>query len=368
MLEKALCRTPLYDRHVALGARMTGFAGWELPVFYSSILKEHQAVREAAGIFDVSHMGQLRVQGPEATQALQFLTCNDVAALYDGKCLYNALTNDQGGVVDDLIIYRERQDSYLLCVNASNTARDLAWILSRNKFDATVTDQSESYGLLAVQGPRARQIVAQVLGRNVLDIKPFHFVSVVFSGHSILVARTGYTGEDGFELFCPSAQTGPVWDSLLGAGADSGLVPIGLGARDSLRLEACLPLHGHELAEDISAVESGLGWIVKPEKGDFIGRQTLQSHKQQGAPRSLVGFVVDDPGIARNTDRVFLATHPEESIGYVTSGTKSPTLNQALGLALVASSCAALGTPLLMQVRERKIAGHVVRRPFYKHA
>lgn len=365
MTSEQLKRTPLYEAHKRLGGKLVGFVGWELPVQFSGIIAEHNAVRGEAGLFDVSHMGEIFVTGPEAEAALNYLTCNDVKSLYDGRAQYSAITNEKGGVVDDIIVYRFSKNKYLLCVNASNIARDFDWLKTKNKFDAKFENQSEAFGQIAIQGPKAAGILAKLLGRpEVLDVKYYHFMESEYSGIPLILARTGYTGEDGFEIFSPAPHTEKIWNGLLEVGEADGLKPCGLGARDSLRLEAAFPLHGHELSEDVSAIESGLGWIVKLDKGDFIGRDALLAHRDQGSPRSLAGFVVLDPGIAREREKVFAADGRE--IGVTTSGTKTPTVNKALGLALVASAEAKIGAKVSIEVRGRKLSCEIVKRPFYK--
>lgn len=365
MTSEQLKRTPLYEAHKRLGGKLVGFAGWELPVQFSGIIAEHNAVRQAAGIFDVSHMGEIFVTGPEAEAALNFLTCNDVRALYDGRAQYSAITNEKGGVVDDIIVYRFSREKYLLCVNASNISRDFDWLVKHNRFNAKFENKSQEYGQIAVQGPKAAGIVAKLLGRpEILDVKYYHFAESEFAGVPLILARTGYTGEDGFEIFCPAAETEKIWSGLIEVGEPEGLKPCGLGARDSLRLEAAFPLHGHELSEDVSAIESGLGWVVKTDKGDFIGREALIAQRENGSPRSLIGFFVTDPGIVREKEKVFSADGRE--IGITTSGTKTPTINRALGLALVASNEAKVGANICVEVRGRKLNCEIVKRPFYK--
>ncbi|MBN8550982.1 MAG: glycine cleavage system aminomethyltransferase GcvT [Deltaproteobacteria bacterium] len=365
MQTENLKRTPLYNRHVELGGKIVPFAGWELPVQYSGVIPEHQAVRERAGLFDVSHMGEVFVTGPEAEKAIDFLTCNDVKTLTDGKAQYSAIINEKGGVVDDIIVYRYSARKYLICVNASNSDKDFQWFLDHNRFDADFTNKSARYGQIALQGPRAVKILSSLPGLgDIGNLQYFHFQNRDVVGSEVIVARTGYTGEDGYELFIPWDDTVKIWDAVLEAGMPEGLVPAGLGARDSLRLEACLPLHGHELGDDISAYESGLGWIVKLNKGDFFGKEALAQQRTAGAPRGLVGFYVEDAGIVRHGDKLF--SEAGEEIGLTTSGTKTPTVNRALGLGIVKSAFVKEGTPLFAEVRGRKLRCQVVKKPFYK--
>lgn len=361
----SLKRTPLYDAHLALGGKMVPFAGWELPVQYRGVVAEHQAVRERAGLFDVSHMGEILVTGPEAEKALQYLTCNDLRKLTDGKGQYNAITNPAGGVVDDIIIYRFSPERFFICVNGATTEKDFAWFTGHNPFRARFENLSLNYGQIALQGPRAAGILSRFPGAaSASSLAYFGFAEMSVCGAPVIVARTGYTGEDGFEIFIPWSQTEMIWNELLRSGQPEGLVPAGLGARDSLRLEACFPLYGHELGDDITAIESGLGWIVKPEKGEFLGCSILAQQKSAGAPRSLIGFFINDAGIARQGDKVFDEAGAE--IGWVTSGTKTPTVNRALGMALVKSSGASPGRKIFVEVRGRRLAAQVQPRPFYK--
>ncbi len=360
-------RTPLYEEHLKLGGRMVEFAGWEMPVQYSGVVAEHVAVRQEVGIFDVSHMGEIWVTGPDARSALEYLTCNKISSLYDGKAQYSALLNEKGGVVDDIIVYRFSAERFLLCVNASNADADFAWLLKHNKTSAVITNVSAEFGQIAIQGPKAAKLLELFVDPSeVAKLKYFHFHEAEILGAHVIVARTGYTGEDGFELFLPTAKTAEMWRAILDKGASLGVKPCGLGARDSLRLEAAYPLHGHELGEEISALESGLGWIVKLDRGEFLGQEALAKQKEAGAPRALVGFVLDEAGIARQGDLVAEAGKPETVIGAVTSGTKTPTVNVSLGMALVDSKYSAVDKPVSLVVRGRAISGHIVKLPFYR--
>ena len=362
---QSLKRTPLYEAHKKLGGKIVPFAGWELPVQYSGLINEHQAVRSKAGLFDVSHMGEIFVTGPEAEKALDWMTCNDVKKLVDGKAHYSAIINERGGIVDDIIIYRYSQTRYLVCVNASNSDKDFAWFTKHNKFNAKFENKSADFGQIAIQGPKAIEIAEKLCpGQGLSAVKYFHFKEVQALGTTLIAAHTGYTGEDGFEFFIPKDKTTDVWQALLELGAPYGLIPCGLGARDTLRLEARYPLHGHELGDEISAIESGLGWVTKLAKGDFIGREVLKKHVEQGAPRTLVGFYVSDAGIVRENEKIFSADGKE--IGRSTSGTKTPTVNRALGLALIDSKFASEGTQIFAEVRGRKLACVVTQKPFYQ--
>ncbi len=357
-----LKRTPLRDFHAAHGGRLVDFAGWEMPVQYKSILEEHKAVRRAAGLFDVSHMGEVDVRGPEAGKFLNHLVTNDVAKLHPGRVLYSPMCYPEGGVVDDLLVYMRTPEDYFLCINAGNIAKDLAWINEQAKgFAVTITDRSDDYALLAIQGPNAAAIVQSLTGAKLGAIKYYHFGEGTVAGIQCLISRTGYTGEDGFELYHAASEAPALADAMLAAGAAHGLELAGLGARDSLRLEAGYPLYGHEITADISPLTAGLGWTVKLEKGaDFIGREALLAEKQQGAPRKVVFFRTGDRRIVRAETPVLGADGA--AVGRVLSGTLSPILNEAIGSALVASGAAA--DPLVVDIRGTKLPLQLVKPPF----
>lgn len=356
-----LKRTPLFDEHCRLGAKMVPFAGYEMPLQYSGIIAEHLAVRQAAGVFDVSHMGELLVTGPEAEQLLEGLLCNDVTRLSDSKAQYSAITTESGGVVDDVLVYRFGPQRFLVCVNASNQERDYQWFVAHNRWNASVEDVGESFGQIAVQGPLALEKLSRISGLAKLDaIPPFRFEERDVLGVAAIVARTGYTGEDGVELFVPAPKAREIWQAIVSI---EGIVPCGLGARDSLRLEAAYPLHGHELGEDVSALESGLGWIVKLSGRSFLGSRAFSEEQGRGVARTLVGFRILQAGIARQGDRVYAESG--EEIGVVTSGTKTPLFDYAIGLARVTAPFGAVGTPITLTVRGRKLPAEVVKTPFY---
>ena len=361
----SLKRTPLYDWHVQAGAKCAAFAGFEMPIRYGSIVEEHLNVRNACGAFDVSHMGEIFVEGERAEEFLDYITPNAVKKLVDGKAQYTALTMESGGVVDDVIIYRFSPSKFLICVNASNIEKDFKWISGQNNFDCDVRNESENYGQIAFQGPKAVALVSELCGVDLNTQVPFFcFTEMELFGAQTIVARTGYTGEDGFELFIPKEKTLDVWQAAFELAEKFTLKPVGLGARDTLRLEACFPLYGHELREDVSAVESGIGWVVKHEKGDFLGCEILAKHKTEGAPRKLVGLEIIEPGIAREESKIFLADDTE--VGVVTSGTMSPSFEKAIALALVKTDQVSLDDELFVQVRSRKLKAKVVKKPFYK--
>jgi aminomethyltransferase len=366
----SLKKTALYERHVALGARLVPFAGWTMPVQYEGILAEHKTVRTQAGLFDLGHMGQVDVTGPDALEFLQFTTTNDVGALDPGEAKYGLLPNDNGGVVDDIIVYRypEGQDGYMVCVNAANTGKDVAWWQElrnrRQDLDVNVRDVSPELSMIAIQGPKAVEIVRNLTIDPVDKIDYFSWRDGTVAGVHARIARTGYTGEDGFEFYTSNDDIGTLWDALLKAGAEEGIKPIGLGARDTLRLEARMPLYGQELGDDISPYEAGLGWAVSLSKGDFIGRDDMEKVKANGPRRRTVGFTTVARSGAPRTHCPVLVNGREA--GFVTSGTFSPTLEQNIGLALVDREVAGVGKPLQIIVRDKPVEAVQVKTPFYK--
>lgn len=364
-------RTPLYDQHVAARARMVEFAGWAMPVQYASILDEHQAVRRAAGLFDVSHMGEVEIVGPGAESLCARLFTNDARVLVPGRAQYSMIPNEHGGVVDDIIVYRLAAERFLVCVNASNATKDLAWIHARTRPDdgAAVIDRSDETALIAVQGPAAVGIV-EALSPGVRSLARFGCEERRVAGIDVVAARTGYTGEDGVELFCPASSAVKLWKALLDAGKSAGLTPCGLGARDTLRIEAALPLYGHELGEEISPYEANLGWAVKLNRDEMVGREAL-ARVAASPPRRLIGLLVDG-GIAREGAPVF-AHGSQEPIGAVTSGTHSPTLGRAVAMALVSRISApplpagvqtAASADFEVEIRGKRRAASVTRLPF----
>ena len=348
-----LKRTPLYDRHVAAGARLVPFAGWEMPVQYTGIREEHTAVREAAGVFDVSHMGQIETAGPAAEALLQRLLTNDVARLGEGGAQYAVLCREDGGVLDDLFSYRPAPDRYLTVTNAANHVRDLAWFEQHAAgHDVTVRDRIADFAMLAVQGPRARGLVAGLTDGE-LPAR-FHTAARTVAGApGVLVCGTGYTGEDGVELLVPSEHAVAVWDAVCAAGAR----PVGLGARDTLRLEACYHLYGNDLSEDRDPISAGLGWCCKEDTG-FIGSEAVRRIRAAGPTEKLVPFAITGPGIARQGN-------PVVGGGVVTSGTLSPSLGYGIGMAYVPAERAVPGTPLEIDVRGRPRMAEVRTRPLY---
>ena len=367
--ETALRETPLRGRHEDLGARLIPFAGWLMPVQYTGIVDEHRTVRSAAGLFDLGHMGQVRVTGTDALPYLQMVSTNDVSVLAPGDAQYSLLSNERGGVIDDIIIYRlPDEPGYLVVVNAANHGKDVAWLQqqqsARPEIEVDVDDVSDSLGMIAIQGPNAAEIVAELSETDLSGLGSFQILRTTVAGLPLLVARTGYTGEDGFEFYVPQERTVALWDSLLAAGASRGLKPIGLGARDTLRLEARMPLYGNELADDVSPLEAGLGWAVKLGKGPFIGREAIAAVKESGPPRRTVGFrLLERAGSARHG---YPVTLEGRDVGVVTSGAHSPTLGSEIGLALVEADVAGVGRPLEIVIRGRPVKAEQIKLPFYR--
>ena len=361
---KAPKKTPLYDAHVEAGAKMVEFGGWLMPVRYGSDIEEHKAVRNAAGLFDVSHMGEIRVRGEGALAFLQRVTPNDVSKLEVGRCHYSGLLTPQATYVDDLLIYHLGPDDYLVVVNASNIEKDFAWFDDQPHPGCEIEDQSERFALLALQGPKAKEILARHTAADLDAIRYYGFVQdQEVAGAPCLISRTGYTGEDGFELYLPPEDAPRVWRALLAGGADLGLKPAGLGARDTLRLEAGMALYGHEIDAGTTPYEANLGWVVKLAKGDFLGREVLLAQKEKGPSRKLVGFEMVGKGIGRQGYKVFWQG---AEAGEVRSGSFAPTLEKAIGTAYVPAAAAVPGTPLEIEIRQKKVEAVVVPMPFYK--
>jgi aminomethyltransferase len=360
-----LRRTPLFEAHRRAGAKMVGFGGWEMPVEYSGLIAEHMAVRTAAGLFDVSHMGQFEVEGPGALAFLQRVTSNNVAKLVDGRAQYSALPMPNGCPVDDIVVFRRAADRYLVIVNAANIAKDLAWLRQQGPQGCTLVDRSDDLALVALQGPRAEAILAPLTKLDLGKIGYYHFAEGAVDGRAASVSRTGYTGEDGFEVLVAAGDAEGLWERLLAAGKDAGLVPAGLGARDTLRLEARMCLYGNDMDEKTTLVEAGLGWIVSldPAKGDFLGRDVLAAQKASGPSRKLVGFEMVGRGIARHGYPVWL---DGAVVGAVTSGTHAPFLKKAIGLTYLPTQRAEVGTEIEIEIRGQRVSARVVATPFYK--
>jgi aminomethyltransferase len=360
----ALQRTPLFETHQRLGARMVPFGGWEMPVQYSSIIEEHRTVRSAVGLFDVSHMGEFEVAGPEALAVLQWLTTNDVAALEVGQVQYTLLCDASGGIVDDATLYRLAPDRFMLTVNAGCTPKDWAWVTGQTSGRRGVawTDVSRETGLIAVQGPRAEALVGALADRDAAGIGYYRFAAASVAGVPATVSRTGYTGEDGFELYVPAGGAARLWDALLEAGRPLGVAPIGLGARDTLRLEMRYALYGNDIDETTNPLEAGLGWVVKPAKGDFIGREAIEKVRATGPRRRLVGLEMLDRSIARHG---YPVVADGRQVGVVTSGSYGPSVDRAIALAYVAAERAAVGTALGVEIRGQVREARVVKTPFW---
>ena len=360
-----LRRTPLYECHREAGAKIVSFAGWEMPVQYAGVIEEHRAVRQAAGLFDVSHMGEIAVRGPGAERYLDWLTPNQVEKLVPGRAHYSGLLTEQGTYVDDLLVYRLEENEFLLVVNASNQDKDLSWVQRHAPSGVEVEDVSDRYALLALQGPQASAILAPLTDVDLGALRYYAFAPGTVDGHRALVSRTGYTGEDGFELYVDPEAAAPLWRRLLAAGASHGVAPAGLGARDTLRLEAGMALYGHELDAATTPLEAGLSWVVKLDKGEFLGREALARQQEEGVPRRLMGFEVAGRGIARDGHPVL---HAGSRVGQVTSGTWSPTFERALGMAFLPAALAEAGTEVEIDVRGRIVPARLAALPFYRRS
>ena len=355
-----LKRTPLYDAHVKAGARMVPFGGWEMPVQYAGIIEEHRAVRASVGCFDVSHMGEFEVEGPRALAALQRLTTNDVAALEIGQVQYSLLCYPDGGIVDDLTLYRLAADRFMLTVNASNIDKDWRWV-TEHADGPRWRNVSEATALLAVQGPKAEALVGRLADTDVARIPYYHFAEGRVGGARTLISRTGYTGEDGFELYVAAADAPRLWSALLETGRGDGAVPVGLGARDTLRLEMRYALYGNDIDATTNPLEAGLGWIVKPAKGDFIGRDAIEKVRAAGPARKLIGLEMADRSVARHGYRVM---KDDRETGIVTSGSFGPSVERSIALAYVKTAHAALGTDIAVEIRGQAKPARVVKTPF----
>ncbi len=353
-------KTPLYGRHVSLDARIIDFGGWLMPVQYSGVVEEHNAVRGAAGIFDVSHMGEFEVTGPKSEEFINRLVTNDVGRMSDGQCQYTPMCYENGTIVDDLIVYRHGRKEYTLVVNAGNIGKDWAWANSHLIDGAELRNESDGTGEVAVQGPRAEEILQRVTDAPLKDVRKFRFVRARVAGCDAVVSRTGYTGEDGFEVYVDAPGTTLVWDALMRVG-EGILKPAGLGARDTLRLEAAMMLYGNDIDDTTTPLEAGIGWTVKLEKRDFIGRAALAKQAEAGLKRKLVGFKMTEPGIARHGYDVAV---DGLTCGKVTSGTYSPTLKEAIGLAYVPLEHSAPGTGIDILIRGRPAKALVAETPF----
>jgi len=363
-VSEALRETSLTDEHRALGARLVPFAGWRMPVQYEGIKKEHEAVRTRAGLFDVSHMGELLVEGPQAVAAVDRLVTNDVSKLEVGRALYTVCCNEAGHILDDLIVYRLEDEKVLVVCNASNRGKIVAHFAKNISLGTPWNDVSDAWALLALQGPNAVAVMRNLgAPQNVLELPYFHVTHASLAGVGLWTARTGYTGEDGFEIFCASEDAVSLWRALLEAGEPQGLQAVGLGARDTLRLEARLMLYGNDITEETHPFEAGLGWVVKLDAGDFVGRKALQAIKAAGLQRKLVGFEMTGRGIARHGYPILADGKP---VGEVTSGSPGPTVGRNIGLGYVPRALGKAGTSLGIEIRGEAVDAVVVRTPFYK--
>ena len=358
-------KTPLYETHLKYGGRIVEFGGWSLPVQYSGIKDEHQAVRTKAGLFDVSHMGEVLVEGSDALAFVQRLITNDASKLAINQILYSPMCYNDGGTVDDLLVYKQAEDRYLLVINAANIDKDWNWMQENAQgFHMNLTNLSDDTAQLALQGPQAERILSQLTTAPLSEIKYYWFMSdVVVAGKKVLVSRTGYTGEDGFEIYCAPADAAFLWEAIMEAGQPDGLLPAGLGCRDTLRFEACLPLYGHELSATISPIEAGIGFFVKLNKGDYNGREALEAQKTNGPKRKVAGFEMIDRGVARAEYPVWAEG---KCIGVVTTGSYAPSLDKNLGLALIEAGYAQAGQKIEIEIRGKHIAAQVITKPFYK--
>ena len=356
--------TALSHIHESLGAKMVPFAGYNMPVQYEGVTLEHETVRQGVGVFDVSHMGEFFVSGPKALDLIQKVTSNDASTLTDGRAQYSCLPNETGGIVDDLIVYRIQENSYLLVVNASNIEKDWNWIQSQNTMGATLENRSDDYSLLAIQGPKAIEAMQSLTSINLSEIKYYHFEIGNFAGfNDIIISATGYTGSGGFEIYCKNDQVAHIWNEVFKAGANFGIKPIGLAARDTLRLEMGFCLYGNDINDTTSPLEAGLGWITKFTK-EFTNSKALQAQKEAGVSRKLVGFELLERGIPRH-DYLIVNENGEE-IGVVTSGTMAPSLNKGIGLGYVKTEFAAPESKIFIQIRNKNIPAQVIKLPFYK--
>ena len=355
-------RTCLFDKHQALGALISPFGGFDMPIQYEGIVEEHNAVRNACGVFDVSHMGEVTIVGPDADKYVNHIFTNDAAGATAGKCLYGMMLNENGGVVDDLIVYKRGDNDYLLVINASNIDKDLNWIFGHaDGYNVKINNLSDVMGELAIQGPEAENVMKDVLGVDCSDLTFYEFKETIYDGEPAIISRTGYTGEDGFEMYASHDVIRSVWDSLIGSGK---VAPCGLGCRDTLRFEVGLPLYGDELTDEISPIEAGLGIFVKLEKPEFIGKEATVKIKEEGAKRKIVGLELTDRAIPRHGYAVL--NENDEKVGEVTTGYHAISVDKSIAMALIDAKYAALDTPLKVQIRKKTFPAVVVKKKFYK--
>ena len=356
--------TPLTQTHIELGAKMVPFAGYNMPVSYQGVNHEHNVVRTKVGVFDVSHMGEFLISGPNALDLIQRVSSNDASKLKIGQAQYSCLPNNDNGIVDDLLVYRIKEEVYLLVVNASNIEKDFEWISQHNTNNADLRNLSDNYALLAIQGPKAVEAMQSLTSIDLSEIKYYHFEVADFAGiEHVIISATGYTGSGGFEIYCKNTEVEQIWNKVLEAGADFGIEPIGLAARDTLRLEMGYCLYGNDIDDTTSPIEAGLGWVTKFNK-DFTNKPALQAQKENGVTKKLVGFEMLEKGIPRHDYEIISLSG--EVIGRVTSGTMAPSVNKAIGMGYVSTASSKPGTEILIQIRKKQVAAKVVKMPFYK--
>ena len=358
-------KTPLYEKHVALNAKIIDFGGWAMPVQYTNVIDEHKTTRVAAGLFDICHMGEIEVKGPQAIDLLQLVLTRNLADQTIGQVKLSALLNEEGGVIDDLTVYKMDENFYMLVTNATPKDRDWEWIKKireERKFNCDLKDISDETGKLDIQGPRSEEILQKLTETDLKNLRFYHFCKSHVAGFEAIISRSGYTGEDGFEIYAQGTVIGQIWDELMIAGADSGIKPCGLGARDTLRLEAGMMLNGQDMSESVSPLEIPYGWLVDASK-EFIGSAALKTKKSSGIKKKLIGLEMTGRGIARHGYKVFKGG---KEIGIVTSGTFSPTLNKAIGLAFIDIECSAPDTEIEIAIRDTMTAAKIVKLPFYK--
>jgi len=360
-------KTPLNEEHKKLNGKLVDFLGWELPVQYSGVIEEHNAVRNKAGIFDVSHMGEITVKGKDALKFVNYMTSNDVSKLAHKQIHYSTFTTDKGTVVDDLLCYRKDDNDFLLVVNAANVDKDFDWLKSHSStFDIELENISNNVAQIAVQGPNAVKIIEKIFGSVATDMKYYWFDNAQFEGEQVILSRTGYTGEDGFEIYLSNNLSTVLWRKVLELGKPFGLIPCGLGARDSLRLEAKMCLYGNDMDDTTTVLEAGLGWVTKLDKDDFLGKPVLVKQKEEGLQRRLVGFEMVDRGIARHGYPVFLNQEDEKEVGKICSGSYAPYLEKNIGLTYMPKGFGKVGTEFFVGVRKKRLKAVVVKTPFYK--
>ncbi len=358
-------QTPLYESHVALGAQIIDFSGWQMPIQYEGITKEHGAVRMDAGLFDCSHMGEILVTGPQADVFTNELLTNDIDRYKDGKCMYAMMLNEEGGIIDDLIVYRFSKEKFLWVVNASNREKDLGWIRDHTAdYDVTVEDVSQNYGLIAIQGPKSQKILESLTKLDLNGLGNYSFIEgTLLERYDAIISRTGYTGELGYEIYANPEATEALWDQLLAVGAEDGLIPCGLGARDTLRFEAGMPLYGNEMDEHTNPYEAGLGFAVKMNKTSFIGKDALKAARDAGIRRKIIGVELLGKGIPRNGYAIFSG---DVEIGHITTGYLSPTVGKSLANAMIDIAYAQEGMPVAVQIRKKMVEGVLIPNQFLK--